>query len=310
MAYQTESLNSVSSETIGGPLLAQRSPWRQFTQDRTAVLGAIVIAVMAAGVLLGPQLYDISYSYIDYSQAFSPPSWQHFLGTNDRGQDQLARLLWGGRISIGVGITAMLVSVLIGTAVGTLAGFCGGFVDNGLMRLTDLFLALPQLPLLLLIIYLFRDQVRSLFGPELGIFALVILVIGGLTWMPTARLVRAGILAVKEQVFVEAAKSLGASPVHLVWRHLLPNVIGPVVVAATLGVGNAIITESTLSFLGIGFPPDVPTWGRMLFEAQDYIANAPYLVIFPGLAIFLVVLSVNYVGDGLRDTLDVRTASS
>ena len=148
---------------------------------------------------------------------------------------------------------------------------------------------------------------RNLVGPELGIFFLIILVIGGLTWMSTARLVRAGFLAVKERTFVQATQSLGAHPIRIVWRHILPNVIGPVIVAATLGVGNAIITESTLSFLGIGFPPDVPTWGRMLFDAQNYIVAAPHLVIFPGLAIFLTVLSVNYVGDGLRDALDTRS---
>ncbi|MEM9152474.1 MAG: ABC transporter permease, partial [Cyanobacteria bacterium P01_F01_bin.3] len=158
-----------------------------------------------------------------------------------------------------------------------------------------------------LIIYLFRETMRQRMGPELGIFMLIILVVGGLTWMPTARLVRAGFLAAKEREFVQAAKSLGASPSRIVWRHILPNVIGPVIVAATLGVGNAIITESTLSFLGIGFPPDVPTWGRMLFDAQNYIETDPHLVIFPGLAIFLTVLSVNYVGDGLRDALDVRS---
>ncbi len=272
-----------------------------------AVLGALVLLLLIVAVAIGPMLYSVSYGDIDFARSIAAPSWQHPLGTNDLGQDQLARLLWGGRVSMAVGITAMLVSISLGTLVGTVAGFCGGAIDNGLMRLTDLFLSLPQLPLLLLIIYLFRDSARSFAGPELGIFLLIILVIGGLTWMSTARLVRAGFLATKESAFVQAARSLGAHPIRIVWRHILPNVMGPVIVAATLGVGNAIITESTLSFLGIGFPPDVPTWGRMLFDAQNYIASAPYLVIFPGLAIFLAVLSVNYVGDGLRDALDVRS---
>ncbi|MEM6453024.1 MAG: ABC transporter permease [Cyanobacteria bacterium P01_D01_bin.105] len=285
----------------------QRTAWRQFSCDRMAMLGACVLLLFVIGVAVGPFLYTADYSTLDYSQANLLPSFQHPFGTNDRGQDQLARMLWGGRVSIAVGITAMLVSISLGTLIGTIAGFCGGFIDNVLMRLTDLFLSLPQLPLLLLIIYLFRDTMRSLAGPELGIFLLIILVIGGLTWMSTARLVRAGFLATKEREFVQAAESLGARPTRIVWRHILPNVIGPVIVAATLGVGNAIITESTLSFLGIGFPPDVPTWGRMLFDAQNYIQSAPHLVIFPGLAIFLTVLSVNYVGDGLRDSLDVRS---
>ncbi|WP_121967718.1 ABC transporter permease [Leptolyngbya sp. BC1307] len=289
------------------PTSNKRRAWSQFQRDRMAMLGALVLLLLIIAVAVGPLLYPISYSDIDFAQSTAPPSWQHPLGTNDLGQDQLARMLWGGRVSIAVGITAMLVSISLGTLVGTVAGYCGGAIDNILMRLTDLFLSLPQLPLLLLIIYLFRDSVRAFAGPEKGIFMLIILVIGGLTWMSTARLVRAGFLAVKEREFVQAARSLGAHPVRIIWRHILPNVIGPVIVAATLGVGNAIITESTLSFLGIGFPPDVPTWGRMLFDGQNYIASAPHLVIFPGLAIFLTVLSVNYVGDGLRDALDVRS---
>ena len=286
---------------------SSRTAWCQFGRDRTATLGAIILLLIIAGVLLGPLLYPIPYDAIDFARSTAGPSWQHPFGTNDLGQDQLARMLWGGRVSMAVGITAMLVSISLGTLIGTAAGFCGGLIDNVLMRLTDLFLSLPQLPLLLLIIYLFRDLVRGLAGPELGIFGLIVLVIGGLTWMPTARLVRAGFLAIKEREFVQAARSLGARPIRIAWRHILPNVIGPVIVAATLGIGNAIITESTLSFLGIGFPPDVPTWGRMLFDAQNYIVGAPHLVIFPGLAIFLTVLSVNYVGDGLRDALDVRS---
>ena len=280
--------------------------WRQFGRDRTAVFGAVVLLLIIASVVVGPFVYSSSYSDLNYEQLMAAPSLEHPLGTNNLGQDQLARILWGGRISLAVGVSAMLMSVSVGTAVGMVSGFCGGLVDNALMRLTDLFLSLPRLPLLLLILYLFRDTARRLAGPELGIFLLVVFVIGGLAWMPTARLVRAGFLSVKEQVFVQAARSLGAKPLRIVWRHILPNVIGPVLVAATLGVGDAIITESTLSFLGISFPPDVPTWGRMLLDAQNQISSAPFLVLFPGLAIFLTVLSVNYVGDGLRDAFDAR----
>ena len=294
-----------TSESVN--LRQSRSFWRPFRRDRTALLGTALLVIITFSVLVGPFIYQVSYSKIAIAQALASPSWQHPLGTNNLGQDQLARLLWGGRVSLAVGITAMLVSISLGTFIGMVAGFCGGLIDNVSMRLTDLFLSLPQLPLLLLIIYLFRDTVRRVAGPELGVFLLIVLVIGGLSWMSTARLVRAGFLSVKEQVFVEAVRSLGARPLRIIWRHILPNVIGPVIVAATLGVGTAIITESTLSFLGIGFPPDVPTWGRMLFDAKDYVLGAPHLVIFPGLAIFLTVLSVNYVGDGLRDAFDVRS---
>ena len=170
----------------------------------------------------------------------------------------------------------------------------------------DLFLALPQLPLLLLIVYLFRDSLKNLLGAELGIFVLVVIIIGILNWMSVARLVRANFLKLREMEFVSAARAMGAKPSRIIWVHLFSNVVSTVIVAGTLAVGNAIITESTLSFLGLGFPPDVPTWGRMLFDAKDYITSAPHMALFPGLAIFLTVLSINYIGDGLRDALDPR----
>ena len=281
--------------------------WRKFKRDRPALIGIFVLFVIVTAIIVGPIIYTTPSDKIDFSQSAIPPSWQHPFGTNALGQDQLARVLQGGRISLTVGITAMLVAIFLGTLIGAIAGFYGGFVDSILMRLTDLFLALPQLPLLLLIVYLFRDTIKAIAGPELGIFMLVVLVIGGLNWMSVARLVRGNFLKLKEMEFVSAARALGASPLRLIWVHILPNVFSVIIVAATLAVGNAIITESTLSFLGLGFPPDVPTWGRMLFDAQDYITSAPHMALFPGLAIFLTVLSINYIGDGLRDALDPKT---
>jgi len=297
-------LQSTPDAASSAPSSQWRDAWDRFCQDRMALFGSVVLLVIIIGVIIGPMIYPVSYSDIDFARSTAPPSWDHPLGTNDLGQDQLARILWGGRVSVAVGITAMLVSIFVGVVIGTISGFYGGIVDDLLMRLTDLFLALPRLPLLLLIIYLFRDSVRAIAGPEVGMFVLVIGVIGGLTWMSSARLVRAGFLSMKERDFVTTVRALGARPRRIIWLHILPNIIGPVIVAATLGVGSAIITESTLSFLGIGFPPDVPTWGRMLFDAQNYLVTAPYMAIFPGLAIFLTVLSINYVGDGLRDALD------
>jgi peptide/nickel transport system permease protein len=222
------------------------------------------------------------------------------------GQDQLARILAGGRISLSVGITAMLVAILWGTLVGAIAGFAGGWIDNLLMRFTDLFLALPQLPLLLLVIYLFRNPLKAIAGPETGIFVLIVLVIGGLNWMSVARLVRAGFLSLRERDFVTAARAIGATPQRIIFLHILPNIMGAVIVAATLAVGNAIITESTLSFLGLGFPPDVPTWGRMLHDALNFLETSPHIAIFPGLAIFLTVLSINYIGDGLQSAIQPK----
>ena len=280
--------------------------WHRLRRDRNAIFGLIFITLITLLIIFLPLVYPISGAEIDFLSASQPPSWQHLFGTNDLGQDQLARILSGGRVSLAVGIASMLVAVLLGTLVGAIAGFYGGIIDNILMRITDLFLALPQLPLLLLIVYLFRESVKKVAGAELGIFILIILLIGGLNWMSVARLVRANFLKLREMEFISAAQAIGAKPIRLIWIHLLPNVLSVIIVAATLAVGNAIITESTLSFLGLGFPPDVPTWGRMLFEAKDFLTSAPYMALFPGMAIFLTVLSINYIGDGLRDALDPK----
>jgi len=199
----------------------------------------------------------------------------------------------------------MALSLFLGTFVGVMAGFFNKF-DNILMRLTDLFLALPLLPLLLLMMLLFRDPLNAAFGPEKGIFILIVLAIGITSWMPTARIVRGDILAIKEREFVLAARSIGTKNSKLISRHILPNVVSPIMVSATLGIANAIITESALSFLGLGFPPDFPTWGRLLYDATDYLTMYPERVFWPGFAISLTVLSVNYLGDGLRDALDPR----
>ncbi len=280
--------------------------WRKFRRNRQAVLGAVILLIIILSVILGPFIYSTPINKIDFAQSTLPPNWEHPFGTNDLGQDILARLLYGGRISLAVGVFSMLVAIFLGILIGAASGFYGGFLDAALMRFTDLCLALPRLPLLLLIIFLFRDGIKAIAGAELGIFVLIVLIIGGLNWMSVARLVRAGFLTVREMEFVTAARALGATPWRLIWVHILPNVISPVLVAGTLSVSTAIITESTLSFFGLGFPPDVPTWGRMLYDGQNFLEFAPYMVLFPGMAIFLTVLSINYIGDGLRDALDPK----
>jgi len=291
--------------TAGAGSLA-REAWYRFRRHRLALFGLVVAAVMAAVVIAGPFVYRTPLDEIDFRAKLQAPSRAHPLGTDDLGQDLLARLLYGGRISLAVGVSAMLIALTVGVMMGAAAGYAGGLVDHVLMRVTDLFLSLPQLPLLLLVIYLFRDYARGLLGPEAGIFVLIVTVIGGLRWMPVARLVRAQFLSLREQDFVHAARALGAAPPRQIVRHILPNALGPVVVAASLDVAAAIIAESTLSFLGLGFPPDIPTWGRILFDAKDSLDHAPHWALFPGTAIFLTVLSINYVGDGLRDALDPR----
>ena len=283
-----------------------RESTRRFRRHRLAMFGAAILLVMVAAVLAGPFAYRVPINEIDFKAKLKTPSWSHPLGTDDLGQDLLARLLYGGRISLAVGVAAMLIAISVGTLIGASAGHVGGAVDHTLMRITDLFLSLPQLPLLLLIVYLFRDVLKKAFGPEAGVFILIVAVIGGLRWMPVARLVRAQFLSLREKEFVEAARSLGAAPLRQVVRHILPNAVGPVIVAGTIDVAAAIIAESSLSFLGLGFPPDIPTWGRILYDAKDNLDFAPHWAIFPGTAIFLTVLAINYIGDGLRDALDPR----
>jgi peptide/nickel transport system permease protein len=280
--------------------------WRRFRRHRLAIGGAFVLLAMVAAVVAGPLVYHVPINEIDFRAKLKGPSWAHPLGTDDLGQDLLARMLYGGRISLAVGVAAMLIAITVGTVIGATAGQLGGSVDNALMRVTDLFLSLPQLPLLLLVVYLFRDALKRAFGAEAGVFILIVVVIGGLRWMPVARLVRAQFLSLREKEFVEAARGLGAPSLRQVVRHVLPNAMGPVIVAGSLDVAAAIIAESSLSFLGLGFPPDIPTWGRILFDAKDNLDFAPHWALFPGTAIFLTVLCINFIGDGLRDALDPR----
>ena len=280
--------------------------WRRFKRHKMAVLSLVVLLAMVAAVVLGPLVWTLAVNDIDFTARLKGPSWRHPLGTDDLGQDLLARMLYGGRISLAVGMAAMGMAITVGVTIGAIAGISRGAVDGALMWLTDLFLSLPQLPLLLLLIYLFRDTLKTHFGPEVGVFIMIVLVIGGFRWMPVARLVRAQFFSLREKEFVEAARALGATTTRQVWRHILPNALGPVIVAGTIDVAAAIIAESTLSFLGLGFPPDIPTWGRILYDSKDYLDIAPHWALFPGLAIFLAVLTINFIGDGLRDALDPR----
>ncbi len=280
--------------------------WRRFKRHRLAYGSLWLLALLSLAVLLGPLVYKVGINDIDFMARLKGPSLAHPMGTDDLGRDLLARMLYGGRISLAVGLAAMLTGIFIGVLVGAIAGISRGWVDAFLMWLTDLFLSLPQLPLLLLLIFFFRDPLKAVFGPEVGIFLLIVLVIGGLSWMPVARLVRAQFFSLREKEFVEAARALGASTQRQVVRHILPNALGPVIVAATINIAAAIIAESTLSFLGLGFPPDIPTWGRILNDSRDYLDIAVHWAMFPGMAIFIAVLTINFIGDGLRDALDPR----
>jgi peptide/nickel transport system permease protein len=313
MAGSTPASLTANGETPR-PAVARRrgstSPWaeawRRFRRHRLALAGSVILGLMILAVLFGPLVWPLAINDIDFNARLKGPSWAHPLGTDDLGQDLLARMLYGGRISLAVGFAAMLIAVVVGMLVGAIAGMARGSIDAALMWVTDLFLSLPQLPLLLLVIYLFRDKLRTIAGPEVGMFVLIVLVVGGFRWMQVARLVRAQFFWLREKEFVEAARALGASTSRTVVRHIMPNALGPVIVAGTIDVALAIIAESTLSFLGLGFPPDIPSWGRILYDAKDYLDVAPHWAVIPGTAIFLTVLSINYIGDGLRDALDPR----
>jgi peptide/nickel transport system permease protein len=272
--------------------------WRQFRRHKGAVVGLVLLTIIVLASYVGPFFYPHDPFAIDLTNSNLGPSWTNPMGTDNLGRDVMARVLIGGRISLSVGITAMLLSVFVGTTVGILAGFFKR-LDGFLMRGTDMFLALPVLPLLLVIII----------GPELGIFILVVFIIGITSWMQTARIVRGEVLSIKEEEFVMAANSIGTRKRNVVMRHIFPNVLSPVMVAAALGVAVAIITESALSFLGLGFPSDFPTWGRLVTDAKDTIQITPARVIWPGMMISLTVISVNFIGDGLRDALDPRLRS-
>jgi peptide/nickel transport system permease protein len=296
--------------------------WDQFKTHRGALIGGITFLIIVAGVYLGPLVWRVDPQFLPQGRDFldlrdtrpiwvglfdadAKVNWAHPLGTDNLGRDTLARLMMGGQVSIAVGLTAMLLALLLGTLVGVIAGYIKR-LDGPLMRLTDLFLALPLLPLILVASLLFREALAATFGPEGGIFILIVVLIGITSWMPTARIVRGDVLALKEREFVLAARSIGTDNTKLILRHILPNVLSPIMVSATLGIATAIITESALSFLGFGFPPDFPTWGRLLNDGVDRLVSYPERSILPGILISLTVLSVNYLGDGLRDALDPR----
>ncbi|WP_435259067.1 ABC transporter permease [Thioclava sp. FR2] len=285
--------------------------WSQFKTHKGAVIGLVVFSLLIAFVFIGPLIWTKDPTYINPNAAEmikgrnKPPSFASPLGTDQLGRDMLARMMKGGQVSIAVGLVAMTISIFLGTLVGVMAGYFKK-LDGPLMRMTDLFLALPLLPLLLVMVLLFRDPLSAAFGPEGGTFLLIVTAIGVTSWMQAARVVRGEVLALKEREFVLAARSIGTPSRRMILRHILPNVVSPIMVAATLGIASAIITESALSFLGLGFPPDFPTWGRLLFDGAEYIQQYPQRVIWPGVAISLTVLSVNYIGDGLRDALDPR----
>lgn len=291
--------NTLASTPLGGKPPVLQSYWRvsarRFLRHRLAVAGGVAILLLALASTLAPWIAPYPFQATDVTKFFTPPSALHWLGTDEVGHDVLTRLLFAGRVSLAVGFVTSLIAVTFGTLVGLVAGFRGGVWDRILMRFVDVLLALPTIALMFVL--------AKVLGPGVGSITLVLAVLG---WMGTARLVRAEVLRLKRLEFVDAALSLGASDARILVRHLLSNVMAPVIVSATLYVGAAILSESTISYFGLGIQPPVPSWGNMLQNAQEYLWTTPWLAIYPGLFIFITVLSFNFVGDGLRDALDPR----
>lgn len=269
---------------------------RRFVRHRLAMAGVVMLAVIVLAAVFAPLLTPYDPAEQDLFAITQPPSPAHPLGTDELGRDLLARLLYGGRVSLTVGVASALIATAIGVLVGAMAGYYGGWVDNALMRLVDVLLAFPSLFLLLILFSLIRPSL-----------VIVILFLGLFGWLYLARVIRGEFLALREKEFVEASRALGANSNRLILRHLLPNVAGSIIVATTLAVAFAMLSEGTLSFLGYGVPASVPTWGNMLNAAQSYYLQAPLMTIAPGLALTLTVLAINFIGDGLRDALDPRS---
>ncbi len=281
-----------------------RLTFRRFLRHRMAVVGSIILLVIVFLIVFAPFASRYDPFEQDLLNRFQPPSAQHWMGTDDLGRDMWARILYGGRISLSVGLLSMAVAIVVGSLVGLLSGFYGGWVDSILSRITEIFLSIPRL-FVLLALGMF---LRSLNLPyvKAGSFAPIAFVIGVLSWMSVARLVRGSTLELREREFVVAARMIGATNMRLMFQHILPNVFSPIIVSATLGLAGAIISESGLSYLGFGVQLPTPTWGNMLSNTQNQMMIAPWTVIFPGLMIFIVVIAINYMGDGLRDALDPR----
>jgi len=278
--------------------------WQRFRKHTPALLGGLVVVLVILLVAFAPFFSRYDPYQQDLLNRFSPPSAEHWMGTDDLGRDMWARVLFGGRVSLSVGILAMSVAIFFGSFIGLVSGYYGGWIDSILMRITEIFLSIPRLFVLLAMgMYL---RALDLPNVQAGSFVPLSIVIGALSWMGTARLVRASTLELREREYVQAARALGAGDARILLQHIFPNVASPIIVSATLGLAGAIISESGLSYLGFGVQLPTPTWGNMLSNTQNQMTTAPWTAIFPGLMIFIVVIAINYLGDGLRDALDPR----
>jgi peptide/nickel transport system permease protein len=293
------------------PLGLGQLAWRKFRRHKPAIFGIVVLALLFLYAFGGSLFVSEGYAnHTDTTQRLLAPSAEHPFGTDTVGRDALARSVYGGQISLLIGLTAVIVEMALGIIVGALAGYYGGIVDSLLMRITEAMLNIPEIFLLIVMAKYFGGRIPEIdiLGRVFSGSVVVIIVIIGLTsWMYLARIVRAEFLSLKENEFVLAARATGTKNIEIIFRHILPNSIAPIVVSATLGVANAILAEAYISFLGLGVQPPTATWGNMLDGANSYLESAPWLWFFPGILIVLTVLSINFLGDGLRDALDPRS---
>jgi peptide/nickel transport system permease protein len=279
--------------------------WHAYRRHKPAMVGTAIILIFALSAIFASYISPWDPEKTNLDAMLQPPSAKHLMGTDELGRDLLTRILYGGRVSLSIGVMAMALAVSVGAIIGGVAGFYGGWVDNVLMRFTDMMLAFPQLFVLIILALALRDiPIEALRGTAFASVFSIVLVIAVLAWMRVARVVRATFLSLKEKEFIEAARCCGVSNVRIMVRHLLPNAMSPVIVAATFRVATSIVTESGLSYLGFGVQPPTPTWGNMLKNAQTQMTRAPWTAIFPGLMIFIAVIAINFIGDGLRDALD------
>ena len=279
--------------------------WRSYRRHKPAMVGTIIVLVLVLAAIFAPVLTPYDPEKTDLDSMLNPPSLAHPMGTDELGRDLLTRILYGGRVSLSIGVMAMALAVFVGATIGGLGGFYGGWIDNILMRFTDMMLSFPSLFILIILAIALRDiPIEALRGTPFASVFSIVLVIAVLAWMQVARLVRASFLSLKEKEFTEATRCIGTSNRRIMLRHLLPNAMSPIIVAATFRVATSIITESGLSYLGFGVQPPTPTWGNMLKNAQELMTRAPWTAIFPGLMIFVTVIAINFIGDGLRDALD------
>ncbi len=306
----TEATWGLLEEIERPPLTPTQVAWRRFRRHKMAMAGIVLLALMILYVTVGALFFtEADANKTDLSIKLSPPSLEHPFGTDLTGRDIMARTIYGGQISIIIGILAVVVSLLVGVLIGAIAGFYGGIIDAILMRFTEAMFNIPQLFLLIILAKMFAGKMPTFYvlGRTFsGSVAIIIGVIGLTSWMYLARIVRANFLSLKEQEFITAAHCTGASNVSIIFTHILPNSIAPIIVAATLGIANSILAEAYVSFLGAGVQPPTATWGNMLDQAYHHLESEPWMWFFPGMLILITVLAINFVGDGLRDALDPR----